>query len=420
MIGTNVLAMEDELSSAKAQFDGAARILRLDRGLVKALLEPKRILEDDVSVKMDAGGTKYFNAYRVQHNEALGPFKGGIRFHQEVSLDEVKALAMAMTWKCSLLGLPYGGAKGGVIVDTKKVSVHELEDISRGYVRSFAEFIGPFKDVPAPDAYTNPQVMAWMLDEYEGIVKGHAPAAFTGKPVELGGIKVREEATGLGGFFSADAAASRLKMKPASTTVAVQGFGNVGFNAAVFFHRGGYRVVAVSDSKGAVYDKSGLDPSAVMELKAEKGSVSETGMGKQITNEELLELDVGILAPAALSNQITSRNAEKVKARLIVELANGPVNANADGILNEKGAVVIPDILANAGGVTASYLEWVQNNYGFCWSYSETLKSLKEMMSYAFERTLSEASKRSISAREAAYVLAVDRVARAMVLRGQA
>ncbi len=411
--------MDDHLSSAKAQFDRAAEVLGLDKSLAKLLLEPKRILEDDINVKMDAGATKYFNAYRVQHNDALGPFKGGIRFHPEVNLEEVKALAMAMTWKCSLLGLPYGGAKGGVIVDSKKVSVHELEELSRGYVRSFAEFIGPFKDVPAPDVYTNPQVMAWMLDEYESILKRHNNAAFTGKPVELGGIKIREEATGLGGFFSADAAASRLKMKPASTTVAIQGFGNVGFNAAVFFHKAGYRVVAVSDSKGAIYDKSGLDPSSVLSGKAEKGSVSETGKGKQITNEELLELDVDVLVPAALSNQITVKNAERIKARLIVELANGPVNANADQILNEAGVVVVPDILANAGGVTASYFEWVQNNYGFYWSYTETLNRLKELMSSAFERTFSEASARSISIREASYVLAVDRVAKAMVIRGR-
>lgn len=411
--------MDDHLSSAKMQFDGAAKILGLDKSLVKALLEPKRVLEDDIPVKMDAGGTRHFNAYRVQHNDALGPFKGGIRFHPEVNIDEVKALAMAMTWKCSLLGLPYGGSKGGIVVDSKKVSVHELEEISRGYVRSFAEFIGPFKDIPAPDVYTTPQIMAWMLDEYEYIVKSHAKAAFTGKPVELGGIKIREEATGLGGFFSADAAASRLKMKPASTAVAVQGFGNVGFNAAVFFHKAGYRVVAVSDSKGAIYDESGLDPSSVMKGKAEKGSVSETGKGKKMTNEELLELDVDVLVPAALSNQINAQNAERVKAKLIVELANGPVNANADRILDEKCIVVVPDILANAGGVTASYFEWVQDNYGFFWSYTETLNRLKEMMGSAFERTFSKASEMGITIREASYALAVDRVAKAMVLRGR-
>ncbi len=411
--------MDDHLSSAKMQFDGAAKLLGLDKSLVKALLEPKRVLEDDIPVKMDAGGTRHFNAYRVQHNDALGPFKGGIRFHPEVNIDEVKALAMAMTWKCSLLGLPYGGAKGGIVVDSKKISVHELEEISRGYVRSFAEFIGPFKDIPAPDVYTSPQIMAWMLDEYEHIVKSHAHAAFTGKPVELGGIKIREEATGLGGFFLADAAASRLKMKPASTAVAVQGFGNVGFNAAVFFHKAGYRVVAVSDSKGAIYDESGLDPSSVMKGKAEKGSVSETGKGKRITNEELLELDADVLVPAALSNQINAENAERVKAKLIVELANGPVNANADGILAEKCIVVVPDILANAGGVTASYFEWVQDNYGFFWSYTETLNRLKAMMGSAFERTFSKASEMGITIREASYALAVDRVARAMVLRGR-
>ncbi len=411
--------MDDYLNSAKVQFDRAARLLKLDKSFVKALLEPKRVLKDDILVKMDAGGTKYFNAYRVQHNDALGPFKGGIRFHPEVSIDEVKALAMSMTWKCSLLGLPYGGAKGGVIVDAKKASLRELEDISRGYVRSFSEFIGPFKDVPAPDVYTNPKIMAWMLDEYEALAKCHAHATFTGKPLELGGIKIREEATGLGGFFVADSAACRLGMKPASTTVAVQGFGNVGFNAAVFFHNAGYKVVALSDSNGAVYDKSGLDPSSVMKSKAEKGSVSDSGKGKRITNDELLGLDVDVLVPAALSGQVTEKNAGNVKAKLVVELANGPVNSDADRILNEKGITVVPDILANAGGVTASYFEWVQNNYGFFWSYTETLNRLKEMMSSAFERTFSKSCDDGMSLREASYVLAVDRVVRAMALRGQ-
>ncbi len=420
--------MENHLISAMKQLEAAVRALGLDGKLLKALSEPKRVLEDDIPVKMDDGGTKYFNAYRVQHNDALGPFKGGIRFHPEVSLDEVKVLAMWMTWKCSLLNLPFGGAKGGIIVDTKKTSLHELEEMSRGYVRSFAEFLGPLKDIPAPDVYTNPKIMAWMLDEYESIVKHHSHAAFTGKPLEVGGIKIREEATGLGGFFIADSAARRLKMNPRSTTVAIQGFGNVGFNAAAFFHKAGYKVVAVSDSHGGIYNPSGFDPASLMSCKLEKGKVSECHLlgsvsdkdqSRNVTNEALLELDVDILVPAALSGQISEKNADSVKARLVVELANGPVDSNADLVLNEKGIMVVPDILANAGGVTASYFEWVQNNYGFYWSYTETLNRLKEMMSSAFERTFSKASEKGISIREAAYVLAVDRVARAMVIRGR-
>ncbi len=410
--------MASYLTSSKTHLESAAKILNMDENRLKELSEPKRILEDDIAVKMDAGDTKNFNAYRVQHNDALGPFKGGIRFHPDVNIDEVKALAMGMTWKCSLMGLPFGGAKGGIIVNPKELSARELEQLSRGYVRSFAEFIGPSKDIPAPDVYTNPKIMAWMLDEYESIVKRHAPGTFTGKPLELGGISLRDEATGLGGFFVGDAAAKKLKMSPKSTTVAVQGFGNVGFNAAKFFHDAGYKVVAVSDSKGAIYDKSGLNPSEVMKGKFEKGSVSETWIGKQISNEELLELDADMLVPAAMNDQITDKNADGVKAKLIVELANGPVNSSAEKALKEKGVTLVPDILANAGGVTVSYFEWVQNSYGYYWSHEEALGKLKVIMNFAFERAFSEAEKRKLTIREAAYVLAVDRVAKAMVLRG--
>ncbi|MAG16222.1 glutamate dehydrogenase [Candidatus Woesearchaeota archaeon] len=417
--------MESELTSAKKQLASAAKVLDMDGKVLKTLSEPKNVLKDDIPVRMGAGDKKYFNAYRIQHNDALGPFKGGIRFHPEVSIEEVKALAMWMTWKCSLLGLPFGGAKGGIIVDPKKSSLHELRDMSKGYVDSFSEFIGPDKDIPAPDVYTTPKIMSWMLDQYELLVKHHAPSAFTGKPVELGGIQIREEATGLGGFFVCNDATSRLKLKPKSTTVAIQGFGNVGFNIARLLHDAGYKVVALSDSRGAIYNKSGFSPEKTMTCKLEKGTIADcysvgsvvSDKGKLITNEELLELDVDILIPAALGNQITLKNADNVKAKLVVEMANGPVSAGADRILNEKKAMVIPDILANSGGVTASYFEWVQNNYGYYWSYTETYEKLKQMLSNVFETTFKNSNKNKLSMRESAYLLAVDRVAKAVELR---
>jgi len=410
--------MENKFNDAKKQLADAAKLLDIDKKIVKILSEPKRVLEDDIPVKTGAGDTTYFNAYRVQHNDVLGPFKGGIRFHPDVSLEEVNALAMLMTWKCSLLGLPFGGAKGGVIVDPKKLSAKELEYLSRGYVESFADFLGPDKDIPAPDVYTNPQVMSWMLDEYEKITKSHSPGAFTGKPVELGGIKIREESTGLGGFFVVNAAAKQLKLKPKSTTVAIQGFGNAGFNIARFLHEAGYRIVAVSDSKGAIYNASGLNPANMRQCKLEKGKVRECSKGTVITNEELLELDVDVLVPAALSNQITAKNANNVKARLVVELANRPVSSDADLVLNQKKITVIPDILANAGGVCGSHLEWVQNSYGYYWSYTETYAKLKEMMTVAIEKTFKVSTDKNASMRDAAYLIAVDKVAKAIKLRG--
>lgn len=415
--------MGEPLVEAKKQLSSAAKMLGIDSKILSALSEPVRVLSDDIPVKLENGSVQDFNAYRVQHNDALGPFKGGIRFHPEVNLDEVKALAMWMTWKCALMNLPFGGAKGGVIVEPKKLSGRELEALSRGYVQSFGEFLGPDKDVPAPDVYTNAQVMSWMLDEFEKLKKRHSPGAFTGKPLELGGIRIRDESTGLGGFFVIEACARRFGLKPRSTSVAIQGFGNVGFNIAGFLHEAGFKVVALSDSSGAVYSKAGFSPADMMKCKTAKGKIAEcyatgSGSGTAISNEELLELDVDVLIPAALSGQITSKNADDVKARLVVEMANGPLTNDADRILGEKKAVVVPDILANAGGVTGSYFEWVQNNYGYYWSYTESFERLKELMSSAVERVFSASSEKKTNLRDAAYMLAVSRVARAVELRG--
>lgn len=413
--------------SAKKQLKAAADILGIERRTYAVLSQPKRELTDDIPVKMDDGTTPNFNSFRVQHNDALGPFKGGIRFGQQVSMEEVKALAMWMTWKSALVGIPFGGAKGGIICDPKRFSAKELERLSRGYVQQFVDYMGPDKDVPAPDMYTNAQVMAWMLDEYEKLTGHHAPGAFTGKPLELGGIGARESATGYGGAVAVHEVAKLLKLKPKSTTVAIQGFGNVGHNTAELLYEQGYNIVALSDSKGGIHNKKGLNPSAAMTCKLEKGMIAEcyyagsvVGGSKAdvISNEELLELDVDILIPAALENQITAKNVGNVKARVVVELANGPTTPDADKVLFERGIPVIPDVLANSGGVIASYFEWVQNNYGFYWADSEVNEKLSKLVSSAFGKMAAKSDEHKVDMRTGAYLLAVSRVAKAIELRG--
>ncbi|MBI3037365.1 Glu/Leu/Phe/Val dehydrogenase [Candidatus Woesearchaeota archaeon] len=415
------------LDSARKQLRAAAAILKIEPKVLAVLSEPKNELTDDIPVKMDDGSTQNFNSLRVQHNDALGPFKGGIRFGPGVSLDEVKALAMWMTWKTSLAGLPFGGAKGGVICDPKKFSKGELERLSRGYVQQFVEHLGPGKDIPAPDMYTNAQVMAWMLDEYEKLTGHHAPAAFTGKPVELGGIGARESATGYGGFVAVQQVSKLLKLKPKSTAVAIQGFGNVGHNAAQFLFDAGYKIVALSDSQGAIYNKKGLNPAAAMTCKLEKGKIAECyyrgsvvngSKSGVISNDELLELDVDILIPAALENQITAKNANSIKAKVVVELANGPTTPEADKILQQKKTTVVPDVLANAGGVVASYFEWVQNNYGYYWTDDEVHDKLSKLVTAAFAKAVAESGEHNVDIRTGAYLLALSKVARAIELRG--
>ncbi len=405
--------------SAKKQLREAAGKLKLSDGTLKILLEPKSIIGKELEIELDNEKKKKFQAYRVQHNDARGPFKGGIRFHPQVSMDEVKALAMLMTFKCAVVNIPFGGAKGGIIVNPRELSKKELERLSRAYSAAFFEHIGSKKDIPAPDINTNAQVMAWMLDEYEKKAGKHNPGAFTGKPVGIGGSKGREEATGMGGYFVVREISAHLKLKPSSTTVAIQGIGNVGAHIAELLHHYGYKIAALSDSKGGIYSREGLTPEAVLQIKKERGSVVDFPQkDKVITNEEILELDADILIPAALENQITKENADRIKAKVIVEMANGPTTPEADEMLAKKGIIVVPDILANAGGVTVSYFEWVQNNQGYYWEEEEVNKKLEKIMTKAFNEVLNISTKQNVDMRTAAYMLAVDRVARAVEVRG--
>ena len=421
--------MDNPYESAKSQLNAAARVLGVGKGALNFISQPMHELAYDIPIKMDDGSAQAFRSFRIQHNDALGPYKGGIRFSPDVSMDEVRALAMWMTWKSALAGLPFGGAKGGIICDPKGFSVKELERLSRGYVQRYVKHIGPDKDVPAPDMYTNAQIMAWMLDEYERLTGRHAPGSFTGKPVELGGIPARESATGFGGFIAVGEAVRMLGLKPKSATVAVQGFGNVGHFVADFLFNGGYKVIALSDSKGAIYNKSGLNPAAAMTCKLEKGmiaecylagSVTDKSKAEVISNEELLELDVDILIPAATENQITGKNAANVKAKAVVELANGPTTPEADKVLHERNIAVVPDILANSGGVIGSYFEWVQNNYGYYWPDEEVNGKISRIITAAFTRMVKQSKEREVDLRTGAYLLAIGRVARAVELRGWA
>ena len=415
--------------SAKEQLQTAAGLLNVEKRILEMLSQHKRELTDSVTVRMDDGSKQSFNAFRVQHNDALGPFKGGIRFSPEVSLDEVRALSMWMTWKSALVGIPFGGAKGGITCDPKKFSENELERLSRGYVQRFVDYIGPHKDIPAPDLQTNARIMAWMLDEYESIKGKHAPGAFTGKPVELGGIGARESSTGYGGAVVVQEVTKLLGIRPRGATVAIQGFGNVGHHMAELLFDLGYRVVALSDSHGAIYNATGLKPASVMSCKLEKGliaecyysgSVVDDTKAQVISNEELLELNVDILVPAALENQITAKNAGSIKAKVVVELANGPTTPEADRILREKKVTVVPDVLANSGGVVGSYFEWVQNSYGYYWPDDEVHDKVSNLLVAAFARVVVQAQQHKVDMRTGAYLLAVDRVARAVKLRGEA
>ncbi|MGC8701011.1 MAG: Glu/Leu/Phe/Val family dehydrogenase, partial [Thermoplasmata archaeon] len=367
--------MSEELNPfkiAQEQLDKAAKIMNLDPTVHQFLREPMRILEVTIPVKMDDGSVKIFKGFRVQYNDARGPTKGGIRYHPQETLDTVKALSAWMTWKTAVVDLPYGGAKGGVICDPKSMSEAELERLSRGYIRAIGRFIGPEKDIPAPDVYTTPQMMAWMMDEYSKIVGYNAPGVITGKPVEVGGSLGRGDATAKGGLYVLREAAKKIKLDLSKATVAIQGFGNAGqFAHKLVTEMFGSKVVAVSDTKGGIYCKDGLDFKKVLDHKEKTGSVTNLPGTKNITNEELLELDVDVLIPAAIENQITGNNADKIKAKIVLELANGPTTPEADVILYKKGILDIPDFLANAGGVTVSYFEWVQNINGYYWTAEE-------------------------------------------------
>ncbi len=403
---------------ALQQLDRAAEHLKLEDGLRRILGSMKRELEVQFPVRMDDGSVRVFTGYRVQHNLARGPAKGGIRYHPDVSLDEVRALAMWMTWKCAVVRVPFGGAKGGVVVDPKQLSVGELERLTRRYTTEISVLIGPKRDIPAPDVNTNPQIMAWMMDTYSMHVGYSVPAVVTGKPVSIGGSEGRLEATGRGVVIVAREAARWQGLELAEASVAVQGFGNVGGTAARVFHEAGARVVAVSDVNGGIYNERGLDIPAVLRHVQEAGTVVGFPGAEFITNQQLLELPVDLLVPAALENVITAENAPKVRAKMVVEGANGPTTPEADAILQDKGILVVPDILANSGGVTASYFEWVQDLQSFFWSEAEVNKRLEFIMLNAFKEVLRVHQEKGVDLRTAAYILAVGRVAQATKLRG--
>ena len=403
---------------AQLQFDLAAQHLRLDPGLAQVLRTPKRVMEVSVPTRMDSGEVRLFTGYRVQHNMARGPAKGGIRYHPSVSLDEVKALASWMTWKTATVNIPFGGGKGGIICDPKEMSQHELERMTRCFIAEILPIIGPDRDIPAPDVYTDAQTMAWIMDAYSERVGYSALGVVTGKPVSLGGSAGRNEATARGCLFVTEEACKVKNLPLRGATVAIQGFGNAGAIAAQLFAAKGAKIVAVSDSRGGIYNARGLEPLAAIRHKQQTGSVVGLGGTSPISNPELLTLACDILIPAALENVITLDNAGGIQAKIIAEAANGPTTPGADEVLAEKDVFVLPDILANAGGVTVSYFEWVQNQQCFAWPEHEVNAKLEAVMRRAFHDVYATAQKYRVHMRTAAYILAVGRVAEATLLRG--
>jgi glutamate dehydrogenase (NAD(P)+) len=403
---------------AQEQLDMAAKLLKLDPAVHSLLREPKRILEVTFPVRMDSGQVKAFKGFRVQYNDARGPCKGGIRFHPQETLDTVKALAAWMTWKTACVGIPLGGGKGGVICNPKEMSLGELERLSRAYIDAIGAIIGPELDIPAPDVYTTPQIMAWMVDEFAKIRGYNAPGVITGKPIALGGSEGRGDATARGAVYTIREASKRLNIPLKGATVAVQGYGNAGSNAAILLQEMGARIIAVSDSKGGIVSDKGLDPNEVLQHKQKTGSVVGFPGAKAITNEALLEEQCDILVPAALENVITTKNASRIKAKIIAEAANGPTTPEADDILFKNKVFDIPDFLCNAGGVTVSYFEWVQNMYGLYWPVEEVHSRLDKIMTKAFNDVWVMHVKHNVNMRMAAYMLSVQRVAEAMKLRG--
>lgn len=379
---------------------------------------PRRSFTVHFPVHMDSGKTKMFLGHRVQYNDARGPTKGGIRFHPELTLDDVRDLAFLMALKCAVVNIPFGGAKGGVAVNPKELSRRELELVTRGYIRAISDYIGPYKDIPAPDVYTDEKIMVWILDEFEKIKGEHVPGVVTGKPIELGGSKARSYSTSLGGIHVLEEAMKKTKMNKTGSDIAIQGFGNVGKNAARILHQTGYKITAVSDSKGGIINKDGLNIPEVMKHKQKTGSVVDFPGSKNITNEELMVSDCDILIPAALSEQLNEYNAKDVKAKLVLELANAPTTIEADGIFQDKKILVIPDILANAGGVVVSFFEWVQNLNNDYWEEEKVLEKLKDNMVASFNDVYGMCTQENSSMRRAAYQLAVKRILHAERLRG--
>ncbi len=403
---------------AVAQFDEAADRLGLSQAMRAILRKPKRELIVNFPVRMDDGDVEMFTGYRVQHNINRGPAKGGIRFSPEVSLDEVRALAMWMTWKCAVVGIPFGGAKGGVICDPHKLSRAELERLSRRYATEISILIGPDSDIPAPDMNTNPQIMAWMMDTFS-MHKGYSiPAVITGKPLAIGGSEGRLEATARGVQYVTLEAMHDLGMRPEDSSVVIQGFGNVGSISARLLHELGCKILAVSDMHGGVYNPHGIDIHRALRYSKEHGSLKGLPETEPVTNAELLELPCDVLVPAALENQVTAKNALRVKARLIIEAANGPTTPEADRILNDRGVMIVPDILANAGGVTVSYFEWVQDLQRFFWSEHEIDNRLESIITRAYQAVRAKTDEQETNMRMGAYLLAVARVAEATEIRG--
>jgi glutamate dehydrogenase (NAD(P)+) len=398
-----------------ARFDFAAKKLNLEEGLWKILSQPAREITVHIPVSMDDGRIELFTGYRVQHSIARGPAKGGVRYAPDVTLDEVKALASWMTWKCAVVNIPFGGAKGGIICDPKKMSQGEIERMTRRYTAELVEFIGPEKDVPAPDMNTNEQTMAWMMDTYSMHMRQTVNAVVTGKPLNIGGSR---EATGRGVLICCDQAVQKLGMQRENTRVIVQGFGNVGSNAAQLMHQAGYKVIGIGEWDGGLYNKSGIDINALVEYRQRNGSIHGFPGANKVDTAELLVTDCDILAPCAMENQITSKNADRVKAKIIAEGANGPTTAPADDILQKKGVFIIPDILCNAGGVTVSYFEWVQDRQGFFWKESVVNQQLEDILVDAFEAVVHYSETHNVNNRIAAYMLAIDRVAFTIKQRG--
>ena len=404
---------------AQKQVKSACDKLNADPAVYEILKNPMRVLEVSFPVRLDDGTVKTFIGYRSQHNNAVGPFKGGLRFHPDVTKDEVKALSTWMTFKCSVAGIPYGGGKGGMAIDPKDYSKAELERISKGFATAISPIIGEKVDIPAPDVNTNGQIMSWMVEAYEKVAGKSTKGVFTGKPLEFGGSLARTEATGYGVHLTAKKALAKLNMDVKGATYAVQGFGNVGFYTAYYAHKDGAKIIAFSNSHVAIYNENGIDMEAVIKDFEENGRIlTNKGYGKDITNAELLELEVDVLAPCALENQITSENADRIKAKVITEGANGPTTPEADEILFKKGIVVIPDILANSGGVVVSYFEWVQNLQSYYWPFEEVQQKEDALLSTAFEDVWNLADEYKVDLRNAAYMKSIERISKAMKLRG--
>lgn len=418
---------DEVFDDAISKLERAAELRGTDPEALERLKHPRTIVQVAIPVRMDDGALRIFTGYRVRHDDTRGPAKGGIRYHPAVTVGEVKALALWMTLKCAVLGLPFGGGKGGVSVDPKQLSKLELERLSRGYVAQLGDLIGPETDIPAPDVYTNAMVMGWMMDEYSKLRGQRTPAVITGKPVHLGGSVGRDDATGRGAYHSLAVVAERRGWEPSETTVAIQGFGNAGQHLASLLHADGYRIVAVSDSRGGIHHPEGFDVPSLVRTKSDtrelravycEGSVCDTVDAEQLSNDEILELDVDVLVPAAMEGQITGDNAERIQAEVVLEVANGPTTSAADAILEERGVTVVPDILANAGGVSVSYYEWVQNLQQLTWDADDVNGRLERRLRRAFDRVATKADDEGTSMREATYALAVESVCEAVSLRG--